>query len=183
MQYIQREDVRADRLALVSEAAAIKKRIHEQHPAAEANRVRRELPPQHETRRDPRGPQRRPFSTAHSLVQDQLTPLSLQTNILISDEGNALISDFGLSTVVEELSLTDATLRAAQLGTSLLAGSTRWMAPELILSLVEDDDGVPCPVTRESDVFSFACVCLEVCVVASCVTPFFFFFFQRWSWS
>ena len=72
-----------------------------------------------------------------------------------------MISDFGLSTVVEELSLTDVALRAAQLGTSLLAGSTRWMAPELILSLVEDDGG-PCPVTRESDVFSFACVCLEV---------------------
>ncbi|KAG8215780.1 kinase-like domain-containing protein [Butyriboletus roseoflavus] len=83
------------------------------------------------------------------------------TNILISDEGHALISDFGLSTVVEELSLNEAALRAAQFGTSLLAGSTRWMAPELILSLVEDD-GVLCPVTRESDVFSFACVCLEV---------------------
>lgn len=52
-------------------------------------------------------------------------------------------------------------MRAAQLGTSLLAGSTRWMAPELILSLVEDD-GATFPVTRESDVFSFACVCLEV---------------------
>jgi serine/threonine protein kinase len=76
--------------------------------------------------------------------------------------------------VVEELSLTDATLRAAQLGTSLLAGSTRWMAPELILSLVEDDDGVPCPVTRESDVFSFACVCLEVCVLLPPVSYFFF---------
>ena len=39
------------------------------------------------------------------------------------------------------------------------------MAPELLLSLVEDEDGVPCPVTRESDVFSFGCVCLEVCVL------------------
>ncbi|KAF8119599.1 kinase-like domain-containing protein [Boletus edulis] len=94
--------------------------------------------------------------------------LKVFTNILISDEGHALISDFGLSTVVEELSLTNATLRAAQLGTSLLAESTRWMAPELIHSLIEDIDGAPCPVTRESDVFSFACVCLEVrvCVYA-----------------
>ena len=72
-----------------------------------------------------------------------------------------MISDFGLWIVVEELSLADIALRAAQLGMSLLAGSTPWMAPELILSLVEDDGG-PCPVTRESDVFSFACVCLEV---------------------
>ena len=45
------------------------------------------------------------------------------------------------------------------------------MAPELILALVEDDDGVPCPVTRESDVFSFACVCLEVRLVLSTVPP------------
>ena len=80
-----------------------------------------------------------------------------------------MFSDFGLSTVVEELSLNEAALRAAQLGTSLLAGSTRWMAPELILSLVEDD-GVLCPVTRESDVFSFACVCLEVCARAHTYT-------------
>jgi serine/threonine protein kinase len=80
---------------------------------------------------------------------------------LVSDTGDALISDFGLSNVIEELSLTDASLRTAQFGTSLLAGSTRWMAPELILTLVEDD-GAPPVVTTESDVFSFACVCLEV---------------------
>ncbi|KIJ07041.1 hypothetical protein PAXINDRAFT_19757 [Paxillus involutus ATCC 200175] len=79
------------------------------------------------------------------------------TNTLVSDTGDALISDFGLSNVIEELSLTDASLRAAQFGTSLLAGSTRWMAPELILTLVEDD-GVPPVVTTESDVFSLACV-------------------------
>ena len=63
--------------------------------------------------------------------------------------------------VVEEPSLTDIALRAAQLGTSLLAGPMRWVAPELIRSLVEDDGG-PCPITHESDVFYFACVCLEV---------------------
>ena len=79
MQYIQREDVRVDRLALVSEATTTtKKRVHEQHPLAKANRLRRELPPQYETRRDPRGPQRRPFSTTHSLIQGQLTLLSLR---------------------------------------------------------------------------------------------------------
>jgi hypothetical protein len=35
------------------------------------------------------------------------------------------------------------------------------MAPELILALVEDDDRPP-PITTYSDVYSFACVCLEV---------------------
>jgi serine/threonine protein kinase len=38
---------------------------------------------------------------------------------------------------------------------------TRWMAPELILALVEDDEHSP-PITTASDVYSFACVCLEV---------------------
>ncbi|KAH0835653.1 kinase-like domain-containing protein [Lanmaoa asiatica] len=123
MQYIQREDVHADRLTLLGQIASGVSYLHNMKPV---------------------------------VVHGDLKG----TNILISDDGDALISDFGLSTVIEEFSLTDAGLRAAQLGTSLLAGSTRWMAPELILSLVEDD-GVPCP-TRESDVFSFACVCLEV---------------------
>ena len=60
MQYIQREDIHADRLALVSEATKEKQCIHGQyHHIAEADRVRRELPPQHEARRGPRGPQRR----------------------------------------------------------------------------------------------------------------------------
>lgn len=86
-----------------------------------------------------------------------------QTNILISDVGNALITDFGLSSVLEEFSLTESRLLAAKLGTSVLAGSTRWMAPELILTLVEDDGMVP-PITTASDVYSFACVCLEVCI-------------------
>lgn len=83
------------------------------------------------------------------------------TNILISDVGHALITDFGLSSVLEEYSLTESRLWAAKLGTSVLAGSTRWMAPELILTIVEDD-GMPPPITTASDVYSFACVCLEV---------------------
>lgn len=35
------------------------------------------------------------------------------------------------------------------------------MAPELILALVEDD-GLSPPITTSSDVYAFACVCLEV---------------------
>ncbi|KAH7922435.1 kinase-like protein [Leucogyrophana mollusca] len=75
----------------------------------------------------------------------------------MGDNGQALITDFGLSNVVEDLSDTATN----KLGTSLLAGSTRWMAPELILALVEDD-GRPPPITTSSDVYSFASVCLEV---------------------
>lgn len=78
-------------------------------------------------------------------------------NILIDDYGYAIISDFGLSKVMEEtIPKSDS-----KNGTSFFAGSTRWMAPELILALVEDDGCIP-PITTHSDVYAFASVCLEV---------------------
>ena len=64
----------------------------------------------------------------------------------------------------------------ASRGTSVFAGSTRWMAPELIMALMEDDadDAYDAPdssspalrpgpqITTMSDVYAFASVCLEV---------------------
>ena len=80
-----------------------------------------------------------------------------QGNILIDEHGYAIITDFGLSKVIEEMSETISK------GTSFFAGSTRWMAPELIMALVKDDGQVP-PITTFSDVYAFASVCLEVCL-------------------
>ncbi|KAF5350134.1 hypothetical protein D9756_009091 [Leucocoprinus leucothites] len=78
-------------------------------------------------------------------------------NILIDDNGCAIISDFGLSKAMEEaITKTDN-----KNGTSFFAGSTRWMAPELIQVLVEDDGRTP-PITTYSDVYAFGSVCLEV---------------------
>ncbi|KII84781.1 hypothetical protein PLICRDRAFT_117229 [Plicaturopsis crispa FD-325 SS-3] len=76
-------------------------------------------------------------------------------NIVVNDRGQAVVTDFGLSKVTEELSDT------LKLDTSSFAGSTRWMAPELVLALVEDD-GCPPPISTSSDVYAFAAVCLEV---------------------
>ncbi|KAF9449236.1 kinase-like protein [Macrolepiota fuliginosa MF-IS2] len=78
-------------------------------------------------------------------------------NILVDDNGCAVISDFGLSKVMEET----ITKPDNKNGTSFFAGSTRWMAPELILALVEDDGCIP-PITTHSDVYAYASVCLEV---------------------
>jgi len=47
------------------------------------------------------------------------------------------------------------------IGTSFFAGSTRWMAPELIMALIHDDGHVP-PITTSSDVYAFASVCFEI---------------------
>ena len=76
---------------------------------------------------------------------------------MIDEHGYAIITDFGLSKVIEEMSETISK------GTSFFAGSTRWMAPELIMALVKDDGQVP-PITTFSDVYAFASVCLEVCL-------------------
>ncbi|KAG1764885.1 kinase-like domain-containing protein [Suillus placidus] len=84
------------------------------------------------------------------------------SNILIGDDGQALLTDFGLSNVIEEVLESEPSMRNSRFATSLFAGSTRWMAPELIEALTNDDEAQPPPISTSSDVYAFACVCLEV---------------------
>ncbi|KAF7349828.1 Kinase-like protein [Mycena venus] len=78
-------------------------------------------------------------------------------NILISDEHHACLSDFGLATTIQE---ADAdTTAGALVSSSNHAGSVRWFAPELI-----NPEQFGCErfmKTRATDVYAFACVCLE----------------------
>ncbi|KDQ49385.1 hypothetical protein JAAARDRAFT_42951 [Jaapia argillacea MUCL 33604] len=76
-------------------------------------------------------------------------------NILIDNDGKALITDFGLSKVMEDF------CESHHIATSFFGGSTRWMAPEIVLALIEDED-VPPPITTHSDVYAFGSVCLEI---------------------
>ncbi|KAJ7817235.1 kinase-like domain-containing protein [Mycena leptocephala] len=71
-------------------------------------------------------------------------------NILITHEWSVCLADFGLT------SLSDATTVTH---TSHRAGSTRWMAPELI---DPERFGSPFLRTPATDVYAFACVCLEL---------------------
>ncbi|KAK7038628.1 kinase-like domain-containing protein, partial [Favolaschia claudopus] len=76
-------------------------------------------------------------------------------NILITDDGKACLSDFGLATMIEEgdPQITKIT------SSSNHAGSVRWWAPELIKP---KEFGCERFVrTRETDVYAFACVCIE----------------------
>ena len=69
-----------------------------------------------------------------------------QPNILMDDSGNARITDFGFTTVTLNLD----SVRSAQYQRSFTA---RWAAPEV---LKEE------PYSKESDIFSFAMVMIEV---------------------
>lgn len=68
----------------------------------------------------------------------------LQTNILVSDDQRALIADFGTSSIA---------------GAPSTGGSSRWMAPEVLLHLVDDEIGA---ASKPWDIWSFACLCYEV---------------------
>jgi len=80
--------------------------------------------------------------------------LYVQPNILIDNNKNAVLCDFGLASIT-------ADAESAHASTVNSAGSIRWMAPER-LSIF---DGHPEPavrVTRESDMYSLAMVVIEV---------------------
>jgi serine/threonine protein kinase len=75
-------------------------------------------------------------------------------NILVDDEGNALLADFGRAKVIGE----------AGYSTALLAGSAPYMAPELFPSAEppESEVNVDELFSKQSDVYAFAMVCFEI---------------------
>ncbi|EJD38668.1 kinase-like protein [Auricularia subglabra TFB-10046 SS5] len=89
-------------------------------------------------------------SSAYILVPD-----AFKANFLVSDSDDALLGDFGLSTVVEKSELDPATM------TSIRDMHTaRFAAPELLLGA--DSPAIkPRSKTRESDVYAFGMLVLE----------------------
>lgn len=76
----------------------------------------------------------------------------------MSDSGQALLTDFGISTLIEETTGTELTA-------STFAGSVRWMAFELFGGYSEvKGDELPNPVqlSTYSDIWSFGSTILEV---------------------
>ncbi|KAJ7745514.1 kinase-like domain-containing protein [Mycena olivaceomarginata] len=70
-------------------------------------------------------------------------------NILVTPSGSACIADFGLASIVDELSL-----KMTFSSCSGRAGTVRYQAPELL-----DNE---CSSHFGSDVYAFACVCYEI---------------------
>ncbi|KAG2047498.1 kinase-like protein, partial [Suillus hirtellus] len=75
-------------------------------------------------------------------------------NVLIYADGTACVADFGLSLMyLDVISISQAPW------TSTLSGDVRWMAFEL---LGEREDGTPMRPSKQSDVFSFGGIMLQV---------------------
>ncbi|KAJ7895941.1 kinase-like domain-containing protein, partial [Mycena olivaceomarginata] len=70
-------------------------------------------------------------------------------NILVTPSGRACIADFGLASIVDELSL-----KMMFSSNSGRAGTVRYQAPELLTNERSNHFG--------SDVYAFACVCYEI---------------------
>ena len=81
----------------------------------------------------------------------------VQPNILIDNNKNAVLCDFGLASIT-------ADAESAHASTVNSAGSIRWMAPERLS--IFDGSPEPAPtavrVTKESDMYSLAMVVIEV---------------------
>ena len=81
-----------------------------------------------------------------------------QANILVSDNGTALLADFGLMTVLIEHNTVPFSVTVAS-----AAGTIRWMSPELLFGT----DGTP---SRQSDRYALGMVVYEVSRPSSFIT-------------
>jgi serine/threonine protein kinase len=81
-----------------------------------------------------------------------LINIHFQSNILLDEDGKAVLSDFGLSNVV-----VDAC--GPSYVTSSIGGSVRWAAPEHFR--ISDGDRIS-TVTTHSDIYSYGSVVLQV---------------------
>lgn len=82
---------------------------------------------------------------------------SLQDNVLVDGDENICLTDFGLSVFQQEANETYGSTRA---------GNVRWLAPELIDPDRFQGEYARGRPTCASDIYSFACVCVEVRIVS-----------------
>lgn len=79
---------------------------------------------------------------------------NLQANILVDEDWHACLADFGLAVFAPSTTASTGTTSSQH------GGSVRWMAPEM-----DDPQSFGLDTFRRtfaSDVFAFACVCIEV---------------------
>ncbi|KAI6111290.1 kinase-like domain-containing protein [Pisolithus sp. B1] len=84
------------------------------------------------------------------------------SNILINGNEDAIISDFGLSSIVAEFNHTSYFQ-------SCRPGAMRWADPQLVIDSMDADDGSLPEADMKNDIYSMGCVML---LVASGLTPY-----------
>ncbi|KAG0692157.1 kinase-like protein, partial [Suillus ampliporus] len=95
-----------------------------------------------------------------SIVHGDLTG----SNVLIYGNGRACLTDFGLSTMIEEFIGTSYV-------TSSIRGNIRWAAAELFGALEGDEeDDASASLTVECDIYSFGSIILQV---LTCRVPYY----------
>ena len=87
----------------------------------------------------------------------------MQSNVLIDADDRACISDFGLSTILDEIG--GSTFATASTGKP--RGTLRWAAPEL-LGFLDHEEAKTQHIgpTIRSDIYSFGGIMLQVCGIA-----------------
>lgn len=95
--------------------------------------------------------------SAHFINYSAYILISIQMNVLIDREERACLSDFGLSTIIEDVQGT--TFLSSNLG-----GAVRWAAPELFSFPDEDTDtNVKLRLSTSSDMYSFGGIMFQAC--------------------
>ncbi|KAG6806906.1 hypothetical protein H0H93_002249, partial [Arthromyces matolae] len=74
------------------------------------------------------------------------------SNILIGKTGEALIADFGLSQIQDQVSSSIRVTRASRTSSERVVGTVRWMAPELLMGK---------GLNKPADIYSFALTAWE----------------------
>jgi len=84
----------------------------------------------------------------------------IKANILIDSKGSACLADFGLAVVIDESTVGSTT------GGRELRGTTRWMAPEMLLpeEFGFSDDWQRRLPSTSTDIYALGMTILEVCV-------------------
>ncbi|KZT25488.1 kinase-like protein [Neolentinus lepideus HHB14362 ss-1] len=94
------------------------------------------------------------LSYLHSRVKPAVHGNVRASNILISDSGEAVLSDYGMSRVA------DFAVHFARPSANIFEDA-RWQAPEIFSGSIENDERWG--ATPATDTYSFGMTCLEVC--------------------
>jgi serine/threonine protein kinase len=88
---------------------------------------------------------------------DVLTGIFFQLNVLIDDNGRAVLCDFGLSRMA-----SDITSGAATSNSEGIIGSRNWMAPERLMGG---------SLSKASDIYAFGMTLYEVSCIHVAIDP------------